>query len=66
MFHFWLEDATVDVFYSDDALFSQDGNFLLQMLQSVPPAFGAICLQMVDQIVAKNMLFKYIHTTLTL
>ena len=52
-----LRDATVDVCYSDDALFIQDGDALLHMLQNLLPTFGAICLQMLNQMVAKNVLF---------
>lgn len=37
-----------------DALFIQDGMALLHILTNMPPTFGEICLQILDQMVAKK------------
>ena len=51
MLHFWLV-------YPNDTLFIQDGNAIFLVLKNFTPTFGAICLQMLDQMVAKNLLFS--------
>ncbi|XP_014666803.1 PREDICTED: uncharacterized protein LOC106808556 [Priapulus caudatus] len=54
MFHYLMEDAPEDVPYPKDALYIQDGNALLHALTNLPPTFRDICLQVLDQMVAKN------------
>ena len=44
--------ATVQ--YPQDALFIQDGMALLHVLTNLPPTFGDICLQILDQMMAKK------------
>uniref|UniRef100_UPI00358E9904 uncharacterized protein isoform X1 n=1 Tax=Myxine glutinosa TaxID=7769 RepID=UPI00358E9904 len=53
--HYLLEDTTPeDLPYPKDALFIQDGMALLHTLANLPPTCGEICLQVLDQIVAKK------------
>ncbi len=53
--HYLLEDATPeDLSYPKDALFIQDGMALLHVLTNLPPTCGEICLQILDQLVAKK------------
>ena len=53
--HHLLENATPDNLpYPKDALFIQDGMALLHTLSNLPPTCGEICLQVLDQMVAKN------------
>lgn len=53
--HYLLEDATPeDLPYPKDALFIQDGMALLHTLANLPPTCGEICLQVLDQMVAKK------------
>lgn len=53
--HHLLEDATPqNLQYPKDALFIQDGMALLHILSNLPPTCGEICLQVLDQMVAKN------------
>ena len=53
--HYLLEDATPeDLPYPKDALFIQDGMALLHILSNLPPTCGEICLQILDQMVAKK------------
>ncbi|KAK3700755.1 hypothetical protein QZH41_010937 [Actinostola sp. cb2023] len=55
MLHFLTEDVVEDVPYpKDKTLFIQDGNALFHALTNLPPTFGAICLQVLDQMVAKT------------
>ena len=54
MFHFLLINVAEEVVYPDDALFIQDGNALFHVLKHLSLTFGAICLQMLDQMVAKK------------
>ena len=48
--HYLLEDLP----YPKDALFIQDGMALLHILANLPPTCGEICLQVLDQMVAKK------------
>ena len=53
--HYLLEDVTPeDLPYPKDALFIQDGMALLHILANLPPTCGEICLQVLDQMVAKK------------
>lgn len=52
--HFLMEDAPEEVPYPNDALFIQDGNALFHVLRNLPPTCGEICLQVLDQMVAKK------------
>ena len=58
--HYLLEDATSDdLSYPQNALFIQDGMALLHTLKNLPQTCGEICLQVLDQMVAKkNFLFS--------
>jgi len=45
--------------YQTESLYIQDGNTLFHALKSLPPTFGAICLQVLAQMVAKkNFVFS--------
>lgn len=53
--HHILEYVTPDELpYPKDALFIQDGMALLHILTNLPPTCGEICLQILDQMVAKK------------
>ncbi|CAH1773854.1 unnamed protein product [Owenia fusiformis] len=53
--HCLMDDASSDdVQYPKDAIHIQDGNALFHELTNLPPTFGAICLKMLDQMVAKK------------
>ena len=53
--HYLVEDATPeDLSYPKEALFVQDGIALLHVLTNLPPTCGEICLQILDQMVAKK------------
>lgn len=54
MLHFLMVDTDGDVPYPEDAIHIQDGNALLHALTNLSPTFGAICLQVLDQMVAKK------------
>ena len=57
--HFLMEDSPQDEPYPTDALYIQDGNALFHALKNLPPTFGEICLQVLDQMVAKkNFIFS--------
>lgn len=59
MLHYLMEDAPEEVPYPTDSLYIQDGNALFHALKNLPPTFGAICLQVLDQMVAKkNFIFS--------
>ena len=59
MLHYVLDDRTEEVPYPKDAFFIQDGNALFHALISLPPTFGDICLQILDQMMAKkNFIFS--------
>ncbi|XP_033949403.1 uncharacterized protein [Pseudochaenichthys georgianus] len=52
--HQLQQDRDEDVLYPNDALFIQDGNALFHMMSNLPPTFGGICMQLLDQMVAKH------------
>lgn len=53
--HYLLEDVTPENLpYPNDALFIQDGMALLHTLTNILPTCGEICLQILDQMVAKK------------
>ncbi|EDO34946.1 predicted protein [Nematostella vectensis] len=53
--HFLTDDYDGDTLYpSGRCLYIQDGNALFHSLTQLPPTFGEICLQMLDQMVAKK------------
>ena len=53
--HYLLEDITPENLpYPNDALFIQDGMALFHTLANLPPTCGEICLQVLDQMVAKK------------
>ena len=54
MLHYLMEDAPEEVPYPTESLYIQDGNALFHALKNLPPTFFAICLQVLDQMVAKN------------
>ena len=54
MMHFLLDNKTDEVPYPKDAIFIQDGNALFHVLTNLPHTFGEICLQVLDQMVAKK------------
>lgn len=59
MLHCLMEDAPEDVPYPNEALYIQDGNALFHALMNLPPMFEGICLQVLDQMVAKkNFIFS--------
>ena len=49
-----LQDEDKEVTYPKDSLFIQDGNALFHMMQNLPPTFGEICLQILDQMCSKQ------------
>ena len=54
-----MEDAPKEATYPTESLYIQDGNALFHALKNLPPTFGAICLQVLDQMVAKkNFVFS--------
>ena len=52
--HYLLQDKDEDMPYHKDALFIQDGNALFHVMKNLPPTFGEICLQVLDQMPAKE------------
>jgi len=54
MMHSLLEDVSQEVTYPTESIFIQDGNALFHALTNLPPTFGAICLKILDQMVAKK------------
>lgn len=55
MLQFLTEDETEEVPYpTDKTIFIQDGNALFHALSNLGPTFGAICLQLLDHMVAKT------------
>lgn len=55
MLHFLTDDFKDDVPYpTDKTVFIQDGNALFHTLSNLPPTFGEICLQLLDQMAAKK------------
>ena len=54
-----MEDHLEDISYPGGAFYMQDGNAFFYTLANLPPTFGAICLQVLDQMVAKkNFIFS--------
>ena len=59
MLHYLMEDAPEEVPYPTDRLYIQDGNAVFHALKNLPPTFGEICLQVLDQMAAKkNFVFS--------
>ena len=59
MLHYLMGDASEEVPYPTDSLYIQEGNALFHALDNLPPTFGAICLQVLHQTVAKkNFVFS--------
>uniref|UniRef100_UPI00358F4B42 putative helicase MOV-10 n=1 Tax=Myxine glutinosa TaxID=7769 RepID=UPI00358F4B42 len=54
MMNYLLKNTTRSLPYPEDALFIQDGMALLHVLRNLPPTLGEICLQVLDQMVAKK------------
>ena len=54
MVHSILSDVTEGVPYPSDVFFIQDGNALFHAMTNLPPTFGDICFQILDQMVAKH------------
>ena len=53
--HYLMEEFNQDELpYPKDALFIQDGMALLHVLTTLPPTCGEICLQILDQMIAKK------------
>uniref|UniRef100_UPI00358E00C9 uncharacterized protein isoform X5 n=1 Tax=Myxine glutinosa TaxID=7769 RepID=UPI00358E00C9 len=52
--HHLLQDRDEEVPYPKDALLIQDGNALFHMMSNLPPTCGEICMQLLDQMVAKH------------
>jgi len=50
-----MEDASKEMPYQTESLYIQDGNTLFHG-KSLPPTFGAICLQVLAQMVAEKNL----------
>ena len=59
MLHFLLQDTILDVPYPTDAVHIQDGMALFHSLTNLPPTFGEIWLQILDQMASKkNFIFS--------
>ncbi|XP_068234228.1 uncharacterized protein [Palaemon carinicauda] len=54
LLHFFTDDSHGDIPYPKGALHIQDGNTLFHALTNISPTFGEICLQVLDQMVAKK------------
>ena len=54
LLHFFTDDNQEDISYPKCALHIQDGNALFHVLTNIAPTFGEICLQVLDQMVAKK------------
>ena len=54
MMHFMLEEVSEEVTYPTESILIQDGHALFHALNNLPPTFGAICLKILDQMVAKK------------
>ena len=52
--HYLLQDKDENVSNPKDALFIQDGNALFHVMKNLPPTFGEKCLQVLDQMTAKQ------------
>ena len=59
MLHYLIKDAPKEGPYPTDNLYIQNSNALFHALKNLPPTFGEICLQILDQMVAKkNFVFS--------
>ena len=59
MLHFLLDDSLENASYPKDAIHIQDGNALFHALTNLPPTFGRIALQILDQMASKkNFIFS--------
>ena len=59
MLHYLMEDHREDISYHEGAFYIQDRNALFYTLANLPPTFGAIFLQVPDQmVVEKNFIFS--------
>ena len=59
MLHYLLGNAEEEISYPNDAIHIQDGNALFHTLMNIPPTFGDICLQVLDQMmIKKNYVFS--------
>ena len=56
-------DYTDEIIYPNDAFFIQDSNAVIHALKHIPPTFGDICLNIMDQMVSKEK--KYFLLTPT-
>ena len=54
LLHIFTDDNQEDISYPKCALHIQDGNALFHVLTNTAPTFGEICLQVLDQMVAKK------------
>ena len=54
LLHFFTDNNQEDISYPKCALHIQDGNALFHVLTNIAPTFGEICLQVLDQMVAKK------------
>ena len=54
LLHYFTDDTQENIPYPKGALHIQDGNALFHALTSISPTFGEICLQVLDQMVAKK------------
>ncbi|KAL7385243.1 hypothetical protein ABVT39_018114 [Epinephelus coioides] len=52
--YYLLEDRNDEISYPKDALFIQDGNALFHMMTKLPPTCGEICMELLDQMIAKH------------
>ena len=57
LLHFFTDDIQEDIPYPKGVLHIQDGNALFHALINISPTFGEICLQVLDQMVAKKDFF---------
>lgn len=57
LLHFFTDDSQEDIPYPKGALHIQDGNALFHALINISLTFGEICLQVLDQMVAKKDFF---------
>ena len=59
MLHFLLDDNLENASYPKGAIHIEDGNALFHALTNLPPTFGMIALQILDQMVSKkNFIFS--------
>ena len=59
LLNFFTDNNQEDISYPKCALHIQDSNALFHVLTNIAPTFGEICLQVLDQMVAKkNFIFS--------